>query len=264
MSFSWKLWTRLRPASLAAWQALSAAESSAGDVLVVAGDRHHADAAAEPERALLPDELVVADRLAQLLGHAQRLVERAALEQHAELVAAEARERVAPADLGLQQRADLAEQRVAGAVAAGVVDDLELVEVEVAQRVGRLARLGAAQRPLEPLLELAAVDEAGQHVVARVVGELAVQLAALADVVEHQHAARHRARAVADRRGRALDVHLVAVALDQQRRPHRLDRARCAGSRPTAGSPAARRSPRGSRGRSRRCACPALPRSASR
>ena len=63
---------------------------------------------------------------------------------------------------------------------------------------------------------------------ARVVGELAVQLAALAHVVEHQHAARDRARAVADRRGGALDVHLVAVALDQQRRPHRLDRAAAA------------------------------------
>jgi hypothetical protein len=71
----------------------------------------------------------------------------------------------------LEQRADLAEQRVAGAVAAGVVDDLELVEVDVAERVRGLARLGALQRPLEPGLELAPVDEPGQHVVARVVRE---------------------------------------------------------------------------------------------
>ena len=60
----------------------------------------------------------------------------------------------------------------------------------------------------------------------RVIGQLAIQLAALADVVEHQHAARHVARAVANRRGAALDVQLVAVATDQQRRPHGLDRAR--------------------------------------
>ena len=115
-----------------------------------------------------------------------------------------------------------------GAVAAGVVDDLELVHVEVAERVGGLARARAPERALEPRLELATVHQPGEDVVARVIGQLAVQLAALAHVVEHEHAARHRARSVADRRGGALDVHLVAVALDEQRRPHGLDRAAAA------------------------------------
>ena len=128
MSFSSKLCTRLRPASLAAWQALSAARQHRGHVRVVGGDRHHADARAQAEDALLPGEPEVAHRLAQRLGRAHRLIERAALEQYAELIAAQARERVAPAHLGLEQRADLAEQRIAGAVAAGVVDDLELID----------------------------------------------------------------------------------------------------------------------------------------
>src|SRR5690606_40516953 len=66
-------------------------------------------------------------------------------------------ERVAPADLGLQQRADLLQELVARAVPARVVDDLELVEVDVEHRVGRLSRLGALQRALEAALELAAV-----------------------------------------------------------------------------------------------------------
>ena len=75
-------------------------------------------------------------------------------------------------------------------MAAVVVDDLELVEIDVAQRVRRLARPRALHRALQPRLELAPVHEPGQDVVARVVGQLAIQLAALADVVEHQHAAR--------------------------------------------------------------------------
>jgi hypothetical protein len=129
--------------------------------------------------------------------------------------AAEARERVAPADLGLEQRPHLPEQRVAGAVATGVVDDLELVYVEMAQRIGGLARPRTPERPLEACLELATVDEAGEDVVARVVGQLAVEFPALAHVVEHEHAARHRAGTVADRRRGTLDVHLVAVALDE-------------------------------------------------
>jgi hypothetical protein len=64
--------------------------------------------------------------------------------------------------------------------------------------------------------------------VAGVIAQAPVELARLADVVEHQHAARDGAAAVADRRGRALDVDFIAVAPDQQHRPHRLDRARAA------------------------------------
>ena len=160
MSFSSKLWTRLRPASFAAWQALSAALSTEATSALSAEMRHHADARAQPEGALLPGELEIAHRLAQRLGRAHGLIERAALEQNAELIAAQAREGVAPAHLGLEQRAHLAEQRVAGAVAAGVVDDLELIEIETAQRVGGLARLRALQRPLHAVLEFAAVHEA--------------------------------------------------------------------------------------------------------
>ena len=46
--------------------------------------------------------------------------------------------------------------------------------------------------------------------------------------MEHQHAAGHRARAVADRRRGALDIQLIAVAADQQHRAHALDRSRAA------------------------------------
>ena len=64
-----------------------------------------------------------------------RLLERAVLQQHAELVAAQARERVAAAHARLQHAGDLLQQLVAGRMAAGVVDHLELVEVEVQQRM---------------------------------------------------------------------------------------------------------------------------------
>src|SRR6185295_19349464 len=101
------------------------------------------------------------------------------LEQDSKLVATEARQRVTPADLGLQQRADLSQQHVTRGMAAGVVDDLELVDVEVAQRVTRLAGLGTLQGALDAALELTAVHETGQQVVRSVVREAAVELAAL-------------------------------------------------------------------------------------
>ncbi len=195
------------------------------DIVVVDRDRHDTDARAEPEGTLLPGELEIADRLAQRLGGAHGFVERAALEQDSEFVAAEAREGIAPAHLRFEQGADLAEQRVAGAVAAGVVDDFELIQIQAAERIRGLACLGALERALHAVLELAPIDEAREHVVARVIGEPPIQFARLADVVEHENAARHRAAAVANRRGGALDVDFVAVAPDEQHGAHRFDRA---------------------------------------
>ena len=81
-------------------------------------------------------------------------------------------------------------------MAAGVIDDLELIQVEVQQRIGRLACLGTFQRALETALELAPVDQSRENIVARVVAEPAVELARFADVMENQHAARDDAFAV--------------------------------------------------------------------
>src|SRR6476469_1166471 len=113
-------------------------------------------------------------------------------------------------------------------MAAGVVDDLELVDVEVTKRVANLARLRALERTLDAALELATVHETREQVVRRVIREAAIQLAALGHVMEHEYAARHRARAIPNRRRGAFDVQLVAVATNQQHRSHALDRPRAA------------------------------------
>src|SRR5262252_6005231 len=109
-------------------------------------------------------------------------------------------------------------------MAARVVHDLELVEIEIENRIRRLARLRALERTLETRLEFAPVDELREDVVARGVAETPVQLARLADVVEHEHAAGHATDRIANRRGRALDLELVAVAANQKRGTYGLDR----------------------------------------
>ena len=83
-------------------------------------------------------------------------------------------------------------------MAAGVIDDLELVQVEVKQCIGRLPRLRTLQRALETAFEFAPVDQSRKNIVARVVAEPAVELARFADVMENQHAARDDAFAVAN------------------------------------------------------------------
>src|SRR5512139_2897213 len=127
-----------------------------------AGERRDTDAHAEHETAPLPAETKVANRVAELQRETHRPVCRAMFQQDAEFVATEARQAVALAHPALQQRADLAQQFVPRSVAAGIVDHLELVEVEITQRVGGALAVRAVEYVREPTLEFLTVDEAGQ------------------------------------------------------------------------------------------------------
>ena len=57
------------------------------------------------------------------------------------------------------------------------------------------------------------------------IAESPIEFARFADVVKHEHAARHVALTVSNRRRRALDIKLVAVAANQQCRADGFDRA---------------------------------------
>ena len=195
-------------------------------IIVVCGDRHHADAGAKPKHALFPVEAEIAHRLAQRFCHAHRFIERAALKQDTELVAAQSRQRIAPTHLRFQQRADLPKERITGAMSAAVVDDLELIDVQITKRIGRLTRLGALERALQAIFKFTPIDQTREQIVTCVVTQAPVQLARFGDIVEYQHAAGGAGSAVADRRRRALDIEFIAVAPDQQHRPHRLNGAR--------------------------------------
>jgi len=171
----------------------------------LAGDLDEADAHADAEDLVLPHEAELADGAHHVVGDLTRLLERAAGEQDAELVAAEAGDGVGVAHGVLDEPGHLAQHAVARAVPALVVDGLEAVEVEVAQHVARPAGVRLLERFLQAPLELAAVDEAGQGVVARLVGHLARQAAQVGHVANRDHRARELAGRVAQRRHAELD-----------------------------------------------------------
>ena len=127
----------------------------------IAAHLGEADRDADVHDPVLPDEPEIADRLAQALGDALRHVEAAIEQQHAEFVAAEPGEGVGRADAGLQDARYLLQQAVAGLVATGVVDHLELVEVQVQHDVANLA-IGARglQGLVDAMFEFAAIDQA--------------------------------------------------------------------------------------------------------
>ena len=88
-----------------------------------------------PLVVLLPGEAVIADAPGGRFGDARRLLGRAISHQYAEFIAAQTRDGVGGAHMRLQQSCHVAQQPVAGRMTAGIVDHLELVQVDVQQRV---------------------------------------------------------------------------------------------------------------------------------
>ena len=118
---------------------------------------------------------------------------RDALQQHGELVAAQARGGVHAAQGRAQAVGDADEQLVARGVAQRVVDGLEVVEVDERDGDDLVVPRRPLQRLLDAVEEQRAVGEAGERVVQRAVAQLGLQLALLGRVADAQHEAAHRA-----------------------------------------------------------------------
>src|SRR5512139_1441129 len=82
---------------------------------------------------------------AQALGQFLRAVERRVGKQNAEFVAAQAGNEVAVAQAGFQRIAELDDELVARLVAEGIVDLLEVVDIENQQAMGPAVLQGAEQ-----------------------------------------------------------------------------------------------------------------------
>ena len=91
------------------------------------------------------------------------------VQQQRELVAADARRDVARAQAVAQVFADLTEHRVAALVADAIVDRLEAVEVEQHEPEAPAVAHAAADRRAEVIVEAAAVVEARERIVQRLV-----------------------------------------------------------------------------------------------
>ena len=111
-------------------------------------------------------------------------------QQHRELVAAQPRRGVGRAQRRAQALGRGLEHRVAGLVPVGVVDRLEVVEVDVDH--DRVA--GAAlERVVDAVHEEQPVGEAGERIVERLVLEVGLQVAQLVDLGGQAVLAQHRA-----------------------------------------------------------------------
>ena len=182
---------------------------------------------------MLADAIGLAELVDQLLRHRGRFARLGnLLQQHAELVAADARDKVVAAHAGAQPRGDHLEEPVSDVVPQAVVHLLEVVEIDEQHRHGLVVTPRVRHRLAGALVEHRPVGQPGQRVVvrekleaSRVVlqldgGEAQVFLSALQrrDVVAQHVEAEHRAAGRQVRHAghlqRALAGSLGAVELE--------------------------------------------------
>ncbi len=102
-------------------------------------------------------------------------------------------------------------------MSAGVIDQFELIEIDVHERVRSVRLVGLGQHAAQAEFELGAVDQPSQGIVRCAEIHLARQATLLGDVVEHQHYAQHRATIIENRRCGILNRVLFASARNQHR-----------------------------------------------
>ena len=176
--------TRLRPSRLAASSSSSAAFSRAS------GEADASAVSATPAEKLRPSsvsclelEALRAPAPQQRLHLAARAVGAGARHQQAELLAAVAAGHVAAAAVVGEQRAEGGEQPVADGMAMQVVDALEVVEVDDHQRHRLRLAPGEREQRRQRVVEVAAVEQAGQRVARGLLAQRGLQRLHLVDLV---------------------------------------------------------------------------------
>ncbi|MNK70955.1 hypothetical protein D3C87_903950 [compost metagenome] len=178
---------------------------------------HQANAHGGQERPPLPDKVQILHSLTQRLGNLFRRIRRAVLQQDAELITTQSRQRIALAQSGLQQRTNVPQQLIAGGMAAGVVNQFELIKIEEHQRMPPGMAREIVQRLLQAIFELATVSQPGQRVMGGLPRQIGDVLPFLGHIVQDQHRATDLS-GITDRRADQGHRQCRAIeALDQLR-----------------------------------------------
>ena len=164
------------------------------------------------------DELL--EQLLGDLGHVHGAVHRG--QQQRELVAAQARHRVALAQRPEQPLRDALEQAVAHAVAQRVVDDLEAVQVQEqhGQPLARAVRVGHRHR--ETVVEQHPVGQAGERVLVGQAADTLLRPLALGDVEGREQQRRRGGIAYVGRTGEDYAVPFGNAVVMQSDDPREL------------------------------------------
>ena len=137
------------------------------DRVVGRAEARHADADRDTDVTLPALKRRGGRELAEPLRHLLGLVGGPVCKEDRELVTAKPPDQVVGAEVALDQLGHLSQQAVAGGMAKGVVDQLEVVDIDQQQAVAPAVGLGALHGLFDRELKAAAVEQAGKGVLHR-------------------------------------------------------------------------------------------------
>ncbi len=139
---------------------------------VLSFDMDQPDAGRNPERTPIPNKSELLYDGPQRFGQVDGAGHGASGQEDAELIAAQPGQEIAVSEFSLKRGANEAQQFVTRGMTAGVVDNLELVEIEEHQ--GELRPLSICSLGIEPVLEGSAIGNSRQRVVGGLPGQRAL------------------------------------------------------------------------------------------
>ena len=168
-------------------------------------NHREACADAQCEGMIFEIKAPLSHRIHQFLGarHCHRGID--IVQDHREFIASHTRQQVRRLQDTTQHTRHVTQQLVAGNVSVRVVDYLEMINIQIQQRVLAMHHMYVEHRLGQREFESSAVWQAGQRIVHRLVGKPLGHLMHHADIVKHKDAADQRTVAVAQRRHRIGD-----------------------------------------------------------
>lgn len=163
-------------------------------------DRGEPDARSEPKDVTFGVHArVCADRVQELVRDAARGVNRRAGEDQAKLVATQTAQNVGLAQSASHDVGDAAQRRVTGGVAIGIVDVLEVIDVEQNERRSAVIATRERVRPDELGIKRAPIEQPRQRIVRGEVPQAVLHPLGLGDVANDRGHGNHHALGVPDR-----------------------------------------------------------------
>ena len=178
-------------------------------------DLNQADTDANLENRAIIRKTEFPNRREQVFGKDIRFRDSAIQHQHAKLIPTQASQYVMVINTLTQLLCQLLQQRITRRVTTAIVYDLEVIQIQITQRMGREPTSRADYRLIKPIFKLSPIHQAGKRIVRGLKGNFLGQRARLADVTEHCNRAPDRTITMTNRRHGLLDVKLLSITSDE-------------------------------------------------
>jgi hypothetical protein len=160
-----------------------------GQIAAAGGDGDDPETYANFKRLFFPDEAEVSNGMAQFLYHLASVIYRTILQDEAKLISSKTAQNVCIPYMGTEESGKLLEEFVTCGMAAGIIDDLKLIEIQIAQDMLTLLPFCTLKSLYQTFFKRMTVDQTGEGIMCRLVRYLSGHIDHVCHVAAYQDGA---------------------------------------------------------------------------